>query len=80
MVTMPAEAADRYEIVRDLLLAGMDVMRVNCAHDDAAAWVSMVENLRRAELEVGRSARVLFDLAGPKLRTGPIAGAPHSQV
>ncbi len=75
MVTMPAAAAGHYEIVRDLLLAGMDVMRVNCAHDDAAAWVSMVTNLRRAELELGRSARVLFDLAGPKLRTGPIAGA-----
>ena len=75
MVTMPAEAADRYELVRDLLLAGMDVMRVNCAHDDAAAWVRMVTNLRRAEREVGRAARVLFDLAGPKLRTGPIAGA-----
>lgn len=74
MVTMPAEAADRYELVRDLLLAGMDVMRVNCAHDDAAAWVRMVTNLRRAEREVGRTSRVLFDLAGPKLRTGPIAG------
>jgi pyruvate kinase len=75
MVTMPTAAADHYELVRDLLVAGMDVMRVNCAHDDAAAWVRMVTNLRRAEREVGRAARVLFDLAGPKLRTGPIAGA-----
>jgi pyruvate kinase len=74
MVTMPTAAADSFELVRDLLFAGMDVMRVNCAHDDAEAWIRMVANLRQAEREVGRSARVLFDLAGPKLRTGPIAG------
>jgi pyruvate kinase len=32
----------------------------------------MVENLRQAERAVGRSCRVQADLAGPKLRTGPI--------
>ncbi len=73
MVTMPTAAADDYELVRDLLHAGMDVMRVNCAHDDAEAWVRMIGNVRRAEQEVGRRARVLLDLAGPKLRTGAIA-------
>ncbi len=72
MVTMPSEAATDPTLVRDLLAAGMDVMRVNCAHDDANAWGRMVENLRRAEREVGRSCRVQVDLAGPKLRTGAI--------
>jgi pyruvate kinase len=70
MVTMPSEAATEYKIVRDLLRAGMDVMRVNCAHDDAAAWRSMVENLRRAEGEVGRPCKVLMDLGGPTWSIG----------
>jgi pyruvate kinase len=70
MVTMPSEAATAPALVRDLLVAGMDVMRINCAHDDPAAWRAMVDNLRRAEREVGRSCRVQADLAGPKLRTG----------
>ncbi len=72
MVTMPSEASQDYELVLSLLKAGMDVMRINCAHDSATAWESMVENLRRAERETGRSCKVYTDLAGPKLRTGPV--------
>ena len=76
MVTMPSEAAGDYALVRDLLVAGMDCMRINCAHDDAAAWRAMIANLRRAEAEAGRTCRVYMDLAGPKLRTGPLAPGP----
>jgi pyruvate kinase len=72
MVTMPSEAATSPQLVQDLLVAGMDVMRVNCAHDDPDGWAAMVENLRHAERAVGRRCRVQADLAGPKLRTGPI--------
>ena len=72
MVTMPSEAATDPKLVQDLLGAGMDVMRINCAHDGPAEWSAMVENLRQAERALGRSCRVQADLAGPKLRTGPI--------
>jgi pyruvate kinase len=72
MVTMPSEAASNAQLVQDLLIAGMDVMRINCAHDGPDAWLAMVENLRRAERVVGRNCRVQADLAGPKLRTGAI--------
>ena len=75
MVTMPSEAATDPGLVRKLLVAGMDVMRINCAHDDASAWRAMVDNLRKAEREVGRSCRVQADLAGPKLRTGRLGAA-----
>lgn len=74
MVTMPSEAAVHYELVRDLVAAVMTVMRINCAHDDAIAWERMVLHGRRAEL--GRPCRVLCDLAGPKLRTGPREPGP----
>ena len=72
MVTMPSEAATNPALVRDLLAAGMDVMRINCAHDNPDAWASMVNNLRRAQRELGRSCKILTDLGGPKLRTGAI--------
>jgi pyruvate kinase len=72
MVTMPSEAAEDYLLVRDLLGAGMDCMRINCAHDGPEEWSRMVENLRRAKRELGRRCRILTDLAGPKLRTGPV--------
>jgi pyruvate kinase len=72
MVTVPSEAAREYTLVRDLLLRGMDCMRINCAHDDPATWLRMTERLRQAKRSVGRSCRIVMDLAGPKLRTGSI--------
>jgi pyruvate kinase len=77
MVTMPSEAAADAALLRDLLDTGMDLMRVNCAHDGPLEWVRMVEHMRAAEVATGRACRVSFDLAGPKLRTGPIAEGPR---
>jgi len=76
MVTMPSEAADNFSLIYDLLQQGMDCMRINCAHDDAAAWLRMIGHLKRAEQLLGRPCRVFMDLAGPKLRTGPLEPGP----
>ncbi|MEQ1742497.1 MAG: pyruvate kinase [Candidatus Nitrotoga sp.] len=76
MVTMPSEAASNYSLIRDLLAQGMDCMRINCAHDDKDAWQHMIQHLQQAEREVGRTCKVLMDLAGPKLRTGPVEPGP----
>ena len=54
MVTMPPEAATDYPLVRDLLLHGMDCMRINCAHDGPEAWSAMIGNLHRAEKETNK--------------------------
>jgi pyruvate kinase len=75
MVTMPGEAAADAQMICDLLARGMNIMRINCAHDDAQIWGRMVANLRRAETALGLSCKVSFDLAGPKLRTGVIAAS-----
>ena len=76
MVTMPTEAATDPDLVRGMLVAGMDCMRINCAHDAAPQWRAMLENLRVAEKRTRRRARVVVDLPGPKLRTGPLAPQP----
>jgi len=77
MVTLPTEAMRDRALLRELLLAGMSVVRINLAHDGPAAWSAMVENLRAAEAECGRSCRILADLPGPKLRTGAIVPGPR---
>jgi pyruvate kinase len=77
MVTMPSEAAESYELVKSLVEAGMDVMRVNCAHDTEREWGQMIANMRRANQEAGKHCKVAMDLAGPKLRTGPIHRGYH---
>ena len=76
MVTMATDAGTDYELVRDLVHNGMDVMRINCAHDGPEAWLGMIRNLQRAREETGRNCRIEMDLAGPKLRTGPIEPGP----
>jgi pyruvate kinase len=72
MVTMPAEAATNPELVETLLVKGMNVMRINCAHDGPHEWAAMADNLREAEKRIGGRCKILVDLAGPKLRTGSI--------
>ena len=37
MVTMPTEAVTDPDLVREMLVAGMDCMRINCAHDTDGA-------------------------------------------
>lgn len=76
MVTMPSEAAGDFGLVRDLVVNGMDCMRVNCAHDGPSEWAGMLSNLERAKLETGLECHVHMDLGGPKLRTGPLEAGP----
>jgi pyruvate kinase len=79
MVTLPTEAAKDYGLVRQLMDSGMNIARINCAHDGATEWQAMVANVRRAAKAIDQPVRILMDLAGPKLRTGPIAAAPTVQ-
>jgi pyruvate kinase len=76
MVTMPAEAATDYLLVQRLLTSGMNCMRINCSHDDPETWEAMIKHLRDAERATGESCRILMDLGGPKLRTGPMQLLP----
>src|SRR5271157_1434999 len=54
-------------------------LRINCAHDDAAAWERMIGFARAAEVVTGRRLRVLMDLAGPKIRTGAVRHPPRDK-
>ncbi|WP_018295909.1 pyruvate kinase [Corynebacterium lubricantis] len=76
MVTLPSEAADDYQLVKGFADAGMELARINCAHDGEDCWRRMIDNVHRAAEEVGREIRVSMDLAGPKVRTGTIEPGP----
>lgn len=75
MVTLPSQAADDPALTLDLARAGMDVARINCAHDGPDAWRAMTAFVRDASAVVGRDIKVLMDIAGPKIRTGEVASA-----
>ncbi|MDO9227672.1 MAG: pyruvate kinase [Pseudomonadota bacterium] len=76
MVTLPTAAAGEIRFVRDLVEHGMDIARINCAHDDADTWKAMIANVRAAAGAAGRECLIHMDLAGPKLRTGEMAETP----
>jgi len=64
LVTLPTDAAERPDLVADMVAAGADCFRINCAHDDETVWAEMIRHVRAAG-----DSRVIMDLAGPKLRT-----------
>lgn len=72
LVTAPSAAATDAALLRALLDAGMGCLRINCAHEDPAAWEQTSQALRRASADAGLPCSLLFDLPGPKLRTGPV--------
>ena len=50
---------------------------INCAHDGPQAWRDMVGHVRAAEEATGKRGLIAMDLAGPKLRTGPVRPGPR---
>jgi pyruvate kinase len=77
MVTAPpATEADRAWMAK-MLRAGMNVLRINCAHEGPDEWLRLVKALDEARTETGTDCRLLMDLAGPKIRTGAVSGAQH---
>jgi pyruvate kinase len=77
MVTLPGEAALGGDLIGRLVAGGMDVARINAAHDDRATWLELARQVREAAASSGRPCRVLIDLPGPKLR---IASLPAGRA
>ena len=63
-----------------LLAAGVDVFRVNSSHGVRDDRHRMVEQVRSRAARAGRIVAVLQDLAGPKIRIGPLADPDGVQI
>jgi pyruvate kinase len=72
MVTFSTEMADDRMKIQELLMAGMTVVRINCAHDTPVVWAKMIANLRKACAKTGRTCKLYMDLGGPKIRVNEI--------
>ncbi len=57
-------------MIRELMLRGMDVARLNFSHGTHEQHAVVIERLRKVAAELGRSICILQDLQGPKIRTG----------
>ncbi len=68
----PATRSPR--MIHKLLLAGMDVARLNFSHGTHAVHAQSFAMLREAAAAFEKPIAILADLQGPKIRTGALAG------
>jgi pyruvate kinase len=64
------------ERIRELVVAGMDVARLNFSHGSHADHAQVYSMVRAASDELGRAVGILADLQGPKIRLGRFATGP----
>lgn len=69
-------ASESEPILRRLVLAGMDVARLNFSHGSHESHAEKFRLIRALAAEAGRPVAILQDLAGPKIRIGTLAGGP----
>jgi len=72
MVTLPNEAAEDKEIIRDMVLSGMEIARINLSHGDIEMWGKMISIISEVEAETNQKVKIYMDLSGPKIRTSSI--------
>lgn len=57
------------EMLKKLLGAGMNMMRMNFSHGDHEEHGNRIKNFRQAKAETGKRAALLLDTKGPEIRT-----------
>lgn len=83
MVTVDSKVLNNLSQIEELLRNGMDVARINCAHDDPDIWKELIDAIRDVEKKLRlegkyhkNNCKIYMDLAGPKVRIGKLPAAP----
>ena len=63
-------AVDNPEVLEKLILAGMDVARINFSHGNYQDQEPRIENFKKVREKVGMSVALLLDTKGPEIRIG----------
>jgi pyruvate kinase len=69
-------ASQSGDVMEQLLLAGMNVARLNFSHGDFSGHQEVIANLRAAARATGRRLAIMADLPGPKMRIGKFDSEP----
>ena len=72
IVATVGPASQEHEQLRRLILAGVDVFRLNFAHGIYEVMAGVVRSIRELSTELKRPVGILGDLAGPKIRLGEL--------
>ena len=69
-------ASQSQEVMEQMILAGMNVARLNFSHGDFPGHHAVIRSLRAAERATGRGIAIMADLPGPKIRIGALKQEP----
>ena len=67
-------ATDTEEMIRELMLAGMDVARMNFSHGTHESHKKTLDIVKKVREELGLPVAALLDTKGPEIRVGDFAG------
>ncbi len=65
-------ASSEKEMLKQLILAGVDVCRLNFSHGTYEGHAKTISTIRELNYELGTEVSILADLQGPKLRIGEV--------
>lgn len=63
-------ASIRRSVLRKMVLAGMDMARINMSHGSYDQHEEIIKKIRELSIETKRPIGIMLDLRGPKIRTG----------
>ncbi|MEO8734404.1 MAG: pyruvate kinase [Flavobacteriales bacterium] len=69
-------ASSTPDVLREMLLQGVDVCRLNFSHGSYDFYTDVISTIRTLNDELGLNTAILADLQGPKLRVGEMADGP----
>lgn len=72
IVATVGPACETYDQLKDLVIAGVNVFRLNFSHGSHEDKKKIIDNIRGINKELNCSVAILGDLQGPKLRVGEI--------
>ena len=67
-------ASSDEKVIKEMLLAGMNVARVNFSHGDHESHGRTIDHFRKVRDKLGIAAAVMLDTKGPEIRTGDFEG------
>lgn len=66
-------AADTKEILRELILNGMNVARLNFSHGSHEEHAARIQRIKEVRKELGIPVAIMLDTKGPEIRTGDLS-------
>ena len=70
-------ATSSVDMLEKIILAGVDVCRLNFSHGTYEQHQEVINNIRQVNEKLGTHIAMLQDLQGPKLRIGKVDGEIH---